>query len=313
MGNLKIKFAGHSAILVLVALPHVAYAWDPIKDVTGKSLHEHAEDVGKSLPKCGGDICGAVERVKNEAKKAVEKGIKEAGNAVDDTVKTISTGKPHGDIAKTVVKAVDDTVKEADRGLKNVEEAVHAIGKFTERQLHGVGDTLSDAEKRVREGKVVDAIWHLGADPLRHTEDNAAKAAQESSLINTVGQVAASAYGGPGGAAAYSAWYTYKETGDADLALKVGIITGATSSAFGTVGDMPSNTAGELTKKTIAAGAIGGVAVAASGGDEDAIREGFLRSGGMVLVRDGYKRVTTHELDARSSKGEAYCMSTIGA
>ncbi|MDT0513414.1 hypothetical protein [Halomonas sp. LES1] len=308
----KMNLGKQVFLISLSFITTFSFAWDPVKDLTGKSLHEHVEDVGESLPNCGGDICGAAEHVKNEAKKTVEKGAKEAGNFVDDTVKTVTTGKPHGDIAKTLVKAIDDTIKEADRGLKNVEETVHAIGKFTERHMHGVGETLSDAEKRAREGKVVDAIWHLGTDPLRHIENNAAIAAQESSIINTVGQVAATAYGGPGGAAAYAAWYTYKETGDADLAIKVGIITGATSTAFGAVGDIPSNTAGELTKKTLVTGAIGGVAVAASGGDEAAIREGFLRSGGMVLVQDGYRRVTTHELDARASRGEAYCMTTIG-
>jgi hypothetical protein len=44
-----------------------------------------------------------------------------------------------------------------------------------------------------------------------------------------VGQVAATAYGGPGGAAAYAAWYAYRATGgDAETALRVALITGAT-------------------------------------------------------------------------------------
>jgi|GEM_PF-2850908 len=44
------------------------FAWDPVKDVTGKSLHEHAKDVGKSLPNCGGDICNAAEKAKKANK-----------------------------------------------------------------------------------------------------------------------------------------------------------------------------------------------------------------------------------------------------
>jgi hypothetical protein len=35
---------------------------------------------------------------------------------------------------------------------------------------------------------------------VKHTEENAAKAAQESELVRVAGQIAASAYGGPGGA-----------------------------------------------------------------------------------------------------------------
>ena len=36
-------------------------------------------------------------------------------------------------------------------------------------------------------------------------------------------------------------------------------------------------------------------------------------SGGMVLIQTGYQKVTDHQIDGRASRGEAYCMATVGA
>lgn len=123
-------------------------------------------------------------------------------------------------------------------------------------------------------------------------------------------EIAASAYGGPGGAAAYAAWLTYSQTKDVGLALRVGAITGAAAYATGSVSKLPNNPAA-IAQKTIMAGAIGGVAVAASGGDKQAIQEGFLKSGGAVMIQSIYETQTTHKLDARISKGNAVCMATL--
>jgi len=146
---------------------------------------------------------------------------------------------------------------------------------------------------------------------------NAGKAAQESDLVRVAGQIAASAYGGPGGAAAYAAWLTYNQTKDVGLALRVGAITGAAAYATGAVGKIPNASAagaidsGAIAEKTIMAGAIGGIAVAAAGGDQQAIQEGFLKAGGAVLVQSVYEAETKHTLDARASKGDAYCMAAV--
>ena len=40
--------------------------------------------------------------------------------------------------------------------------------------VSGYGDVLSNADSRLRAGKVGDAIWHLGADKLRADNENAA-------------------------------------------------------------------------------------------------------------------------------------------
>jgi hypothetical protein len=66
-----------------------------------------------------------------------------------------------------------------------------------------------------------------------------------------------------------------------------------------------------IAEKTIMAGAIGGVAVAVAGGDTQTIQEGFLKAGGAVLVQSVYEVQTQHKLDARISKGDAYCMAAV--
>jgi hypothetical protein len=268
-------------------------------------------------------------RASCKAKKAVKKATRAATDVVERNTRSLG---PIGDVATAVVKvtgnvltesavAVDnvartedkarsDVAAELKRAEKNVGEAIQALKQFAENEVKGMGDTLSDAERRFRQGKVADAFWHAAIDPYRHREANIFKAASESSLINTVGQVAASAYGGPQGAAAYSAWFTYRQTKDFNLALKVGLITGATNAGFGVVQTIPSD---ELFKKTVLAATIGGIGVAASGGDDQQVLEGFLRSGGMVLIQDGYQRMTGGNLtdDAKVPNGPSYCMQAL--
>jgi len=42
-------------------------------------------------------------------------------------------------------------------------------------------------------------LWGIGADQVRHTEENAAEAAQESEVLNAAVEAAATAYGAPPG------------------------------------------------------------------------------------------------------------------
>ena len=187
-------------------------------------------------------------------------------------------------------------------------EASQDIVRYLELQAKGA--QLSKAEKGVREGKVVDAMWHLATRPLAN---DAGFAGQEGDYLHAVAQYAASFHGGPGGAAAYSAWYTYRHTGNADMAFRVGVLGAATSQAFPGNGGMTLDAAGAAARKAVVAGAIGGLAIAAAGGDQQAIVEGFLRDGGMVLIHDGFKRYIGSKLVARASDEDAYCMSAMGA
>ena len=188
---------------------------------------------------------------------------------------------------RDINKGVIHLGKEAERGLHNVGEAIDAAHKFLGDQFESAGESVDNAAQRVREGKLVDAWWHFIYDPYQFSEKNAAKMFQRSSLLRTVGSVAASAYGGPAGAAAFAAWYTYRATGDAELALRTGAIVGAVSYAQGEISSLPDD---EVASKAILAGTVTGLGVAAAGGDEDDVREAFLKSGAMVLVQDGYRR-----------------------
>ena len=284
------KLIASSILIILVTIPQYSLAGGLLGDVVeaacgncgaGKKLDKEHDNVKKKVP-----VYGKLET--------------ETSNAVKDTVKTVTTLEPHGDIAKTVVKAGDDTLKEAGRAGRNINDAAIAAGHFVENQGQAIGETLSDAEKRVREGKIIDAIWHVATDPARHTENSFAEAVTESTLLNNVATAAASIYGGPSGAAAYAAWYTYKQTGDLELALKAGVIAGATAEGLQMVNGMPSGTVDELTKKTLASASIGGAAVAASGGDERAIMEAFVKGAAITAAREHYNNMTDKEIEGRA-------------
>lgn len=317
------------ALIVMCSLSGSAYAhctWrhpGHCAGDAGKAVEKGAQDVGKAAEKAGQDVGHTAEKAVQDAGNAAQKAVQDVGKTAEKAGQDIGANveiaaqdigknaeKAVRDIAQNLEKAGKDTEAETSRAGQNAKEAIDVSARYLERQAQGVGNTLSDAEVRLREGKVVDALWHAAIDPIRYTEKNAAQAALESSLLRAVGETAASAYGGPQGAAAYAAWLTYRETGDPDLALRVGIITGASSYALGKAGGMPNATSEQIVKKAIVTGAIGGTAVAAAGGNEAAIKDGFLKAGAMVVVQDGFKKYTTHRFDPKASNGIAYCMTT---
>ncbi|EJC80184.1 hypothetical protein Rleg4DRAFT_1798 [Rhizobium leguminosarum bv. trifolii WSM2297] len=209
--------------------------------------------------------------------------------------------KAKRDAARTVIKAANDGI-----------DAVNAAERFAERQVKGIPDVLSAAQKRVREGKVVDAIWHIGIDQMRNTNKNASQLTQESELANQVAQGAAATYGGPGGAAAYAAWKTYNDThGNVDLAIKAGMYAAATSEFSAGVGAMPTGTISEVGKKAAVAGALGGLAVAASGGSNEDALKAFVASGGAVIVQSGQAYVQKEYVDPKIAEGDAYCTKLV--
>jgi hypothetical protein len=302
-GQLVTMTREQSGDVVIAATNAAGQAIKVTEHATGeviRTVETTGVDVVETSKRAGGDIATNLKKSSGDVVTVVEK-------ANGDIVTTVK--KAAGDTATTIVKAEADTRAEVGRALVNTADAAKALERFHEQQLKGTARTLTNAEQRLREGKAVDALWGLGTEPLQQTQDNAAAALQESTILATVAQTAAAAYGGPAGAAAYAAWYAYKQTGDANLALRVGLITAASSYASAGVGGMPSGTAGELAKKTALAAAVGGLAAAAAGGDRQAMQEAALWSAGAILLQDGYKKYTGHELDGKSSQGEAYCMA----
>lgn len=257
-----------------------------------------------------GSIAKAVKKGYNNVRKTLKKAEKDArretGKALHNTVREIGHG-------------VENVGKVTKVGLKNIEAETmrvgphtvsfgKAVGKYMERTVAGYAETIKDAGERVQEGKLADAFFHFALDPLTNTEDNLFKATQESGWINSAGAITAAAYGGAGGAAAYAAWQTYKSTdGNAELALRAGVLAGFSHMATEGLGQMQKTEDFGAVQKAVLAGAVGGLTVAAAGGDEKEVLEGFILAGGMVIIQDGYQDAVGHELDPRAAKSEPYC------
>ncbi|UES43659.1 hypothetical protein [Roseibium aggregatum] len=268
--------------------PSISYAWDPVRDLTGKPIHEHGEKLGREIGNGLGDAGREIDKIG-------QKTIKEIGNAGEDLRILVEEGKCGGDVC----------------------DALDAVVVFTEESVIDTGKSLEQAAKRIEEGKFVDAIWHLGTDPLNNVQENAAEAAARSSVLRAVGQVAAGAYGGPAGAAAYAAWLAYNMTGgNLEMALKAGIIAGATAYAMSEISGMDGVDViedvaiDEVIQRAVLSGAVSGMAVAAAGGDETDIQNAITAGITMAVIRDGYKELTTTNLEdnLKASTGEPYCL-----
>ncbi len=239
---------------------------------------------------------GNVEETISKARKDFEHGAPVVGRQVRKALE-----KGVEDFGDTMAKTIDDTPQTlADFGT--------AIYHFAERQVKYEisAKRYKDFEKRVFEGKFADAVAHLGIDRFRQDELNAFKSAQESLLLRTVGQVAASVYGGPYGAAAYAAWYTYNSTGDMKMAIKAGLIAGATSYAMHAASGMSNVGAPQLAAKVIVTGAIAGGAAAASGGGKEDILKAVVMAGTSVGIEKVYQLTTDHPINPRGSDGTAW-------
>jgi hypothetical protein len=225
-----------------------------------------------------------------EVGNAWEKGKDELANFERDVRVLIETGKCGGDICDAFAAAV----------------------QFGEDQITDFGESLERAGERLEEGKPLDAVWHLQTDYFNNSQENAADAAKRSRVLLATGQVAASVYGGPGGAAAYTAWLTYNTTGNLNDALKAGIISGVSAAALASVSTINLEGAEGIVARSVLTGAISGAAVAASGGSDADIRAAVGMGVVAVMIREGYRELTELELDEnrlKSSTGEAYCLA----
>ena len=260
----------------------------------------------------------AVRNVGRTVEKGVQDMNKTTGIAIHDLGK--ATGKVADDARKTLEKGLQDASRESGRAGKNIVQETgrvkanavdifKALEKYAETNISGTIALTKSTEQRIREGKLLDAVFHVALDPLTKQEEAAFLATQQSKYLNTAAATAAGVYGGPGGSAAYAAWQTYRASGgNAELAFRAGIITGLTSSSLKVVGSMSGSEAKEMLQKSVLAGAIGGLAIAASGGDEEQIKKGFILGGGMVLIQDLYQNYTNQPLDASPANKDPYCI-----
>lgn len=277
----------------------------------GEKAKEVANDINRETIKLGRDTLTTIQKAGGDTVRTLQQAggdtVATLQKAGGDTVNTFV--KAGNDATATYVKAWKDTAEQTKRSFQDTVDAATAATNYTINQLKAYESSLASAEKRLREGKVVDSMWGLAVEPLQATEANFAKATQESTLIADAAASGAAVYGGPGGAAAYAAWSTYRATGNADLALRAGLLAAATSQAGTSVTAMPSGTMGEVLKKSAMAGAVGGIAVAAAGGDEQAIKEGFLKSAGAVLVQSGNDKAKAYAPKAKDAWDTVQCIS----
>lgn len=223
----------------------------------------------------------------------------EAQAAIDNAVK--AQNKATSDVAQNLIKSANDIV-----------DATAAVARYGEREVSGTIDVLSQAQQRVREGKVVDAMWHISTDSWQNTNKNAAQLAEENEIVSVAGQAVASAYGGPAGAAAYAAWLSYnKSGGNVDLALKAGVYAYVTASGAAATGSMPTDSVTDVAKKAALAGAVGGLAVAASGGSNEDILKAFVDSGSAVVVQSGQSYVSKNYTDTEPPRFDSYCVTAV--
>lgn len=264
------------------------------------AVEKLGQDTLTTIAKAGADTTQTLQKAAGDTVTTVTK-------AGGDSIRTVVQGV--NDTGATYFKAWRDTGEQAKRSFEDVVDAGKAAAEYTKNQLEAQRDAANSAARRVREGKVVDAMWGLATEPAQATERNFATATQKSSLLNTAAASAAAIYGGPGGAAAYAAWSTYRATGDANLALRAGILSAITSQMGSSTAAMPSGTTGELLKKAAMSGAAGGIAVAAAGGDEKAITEGFLKAGGAVVVQGATDRLGAYSPKAKDAYQTVKCLS----
>lgn len=252
-----------------------------------------------------GDIASTLGNAGTDVRIAAEKAASDASRAL------LVSGQQ---VTDATFKAQRDTWAELMRARVNLQEAAVVIGKYAEESVRGTGEIVDPTLVRFREGKIADALFHAATDPWLVQEEAVYNATARSSLVRATGGVAAGALGGPGGSAAFAAWQTYRATdGNMDVAVRAGIIAGLASAASSGVSGMEGETAMQVARKAALAGAIGGAAVAASGGGEDAVRDGFLWGGGMVIVQDFYRNYTGHPIDPRGATEPPLCISATDA
>jgi hypothetical protein len=257
-------------------------------------------DIVKTFQKAGGDTVRTLQKAGGDAFATIHK-------AGDDSFKTMY--KARGDAAATYVKAWRDVGEGAKQSFDDAVDAGKAVANYVWNQANAPIDAARNAEKRLRDGKVVDAMWGAATEPLKSSEENFFQATQESEWLDKAAGSAAAVYGGPGGAAAYAAWSTYRRTGNADMALLAGVGAGVTHQMGGSIAQMPTGTTGEIIKKAAMAGAAGGISVAAAGGDEQAIKDGFLKSAGAVLVQGGSDKLKAYSPEAGDAYETVQCIS----
>ena len=211
-------------------------------------------------------------------------------------------------------RATRDAAQNITKSANDIVEAANASVRFAERSIKGTGEVLSKAEERLRDGKVVDALWHLGTDHLQTSNENAAAFMAESEVARQAAQTLAASYGGPAGSAAFAAWYAYNASGrNVEKALLAGVYSYAVGTQASKINAMPSNTISETAKKAASVAAMRGLAVAAAGGSRQDALNAAMQAGGSIIVQSGGAYVSKEFGEPAKSGTDSFCMEATKA
>lgn len=278
---------------------------------TGIGPIDNVVKEGGKVVKGAGGAVGSVLGGAGQVTGAVFEVGRHTVETIVDQPKRVATTifKATDDAYATVTKGMNDLGRESAKAWDDSVDAVRATERFTERQAKGTVTRFQKVAQEAAQGRLVEAAWESSIGGYRDSEKNFFMATQESEVISVAGSTAAAVYGGPAGASAYAAWATYRATGDANLAFKAGLIAAASSQAGKVTSSMPTGTLGKIVQKAAVAGAAGGIAVAAAGGDENAIKNAFLKSGGQVIVQAGTDAAKGYSPKAVESAQIIQCIS----
>jgi hypothetical protein len=159
--------------------------------------------------------------------------------------------------------------------------------RLIEAFLASAGRATADGAAQAREQQLIENLWQAGTRDDAINELAAERVARGYVFASAEAQLGRSVYGGPAGGAAYAAWWAYRQPGGtAAQAVRVGLLAGQ-GLWEAELGSDPQGAAAQRVHSTSLAAALGGVAVAAAGGDEQALRAAFFDSGAAVLLQDG--------------------------
>ncbi len=298
---------GMSAADAMAALKHVdeeARRDDPVRRTAEKSIRD-----GNSKITQFGDVTYMrighdVEILRDKAGNVVKKAAAADGDSTKFSIRTARGGRAQYD---SWWKKGDKKGKEF---IKAVSQAGTAVDKWRKRQEKEDQRHTKSGTSKLLKGAPVGEMWNEEMRDLHGNDDSIFQMTQDSPLLDGVIEAAVSFYGGPSGAAAYAAWKTYHVTGDVNMAMRAGLIAYASAEGGKALNKMPQTTWMEVAKKSAMSGALGGISVAAAGGNENDIKNAFLASGGAVVVQYGKTELKTYSPDAYKTSEAISCIST---
>jgi hypothetical protein len=116
------------------------------------SMEKLGHDTFTNFQNAGGETIRTLQKAGGDAFATIQK-------AGEDSIKT--TYKAAGDATATYVKAWRDIGDQGKRSFNDAIDAAKAASHYVENQAKAEMNEIQNAEKRVREGKIVDSMWGL--------------------------------------------------------------------------------------------------------------------------------------------------------